>query len=105
MTVMNLQKPTNHLFKITKKDTTAAMYQLQAVNIPAISAATADGPSIKTGDYAMIGTSITFGDLVCTFLLDENMDAYPGLELQFFDLIILSLFAVILRPRDWPDYY
>ncbi len=76
MTVLNTTKPTNFNFVISKPGIDKAQYQLQSVNIPAVTAGTVQGPSVKLSEFNIIGSTIAYSDLVCTFLLDENMDAY-----------------------------
>lgn len=76
MTQLNLQKPTNHLFQITRPNLKTFTYQVQAVTLPGFSASTAAGPAPKISDFSVIGTSAIYGDLVLSILLDENMDTY-----------------------------
>ncbi len=76
MTAFNTTKPTNFTFVISKPGIDTAQYQLQSVIIPAVTAGTVQGPSVKLSEFNIIGSTIGYADLVCTFLLDENMDAY-----------------------------
>lgn len=76
MSQLNLQKPTNHLFKITKPGLKTFEFQVQAVTLPGFSASTAAGAAPKIQDFAIIGSTAIYGDLVLSILLDENMDSY-----------------------------
>lgn len=76
MSQYNLQKPTNHLFEITKPGMKTFNFQCQSVMLPGFSAGTVGGASPKIGDFAIIGTTATYGDLVLSILLDEKMDSY-----------------------------
>lgn len=76
MTQFNLQKPTNHLFQITKPNLKTFTYQVQAVTLPGFAATTAAGVAPKIADFGIVGTTAIYGDLVMSILLDENMDSY-----------------------------
>lgn len=76
MSQYNLQKPTNHLFEITKPGLKTFTFQCQAVMLPGFSASTAAGAAPKIQDFAVIGSTAIYGDLVCSILLDENMNSY-----------------------------
>lgn len=76
MSFKNLQKHTNHLLTINKRNTGSFTLMVQSTNVPAITANEATAGAPKRAGFSIIGTALGFGDLTCKVLLDENMDSY-----------------------------
>ena len=83
----NLITTSDHLLVFNRKGIDDFQVQVQAFSLPGITLGTIPGQSYKISSYKIVGSTIEFNDLVCTIILDENMDAYFELYKWFIDLV------------------
>jgi len=76
LTNINLLQPTSFKLLVDRKNFPNLEFFCQSVSHPAIDIPAADVPYSRIGNIAMVGDKLTFTELECIILVDENMNAY-----------------------------
>jgi len=76
LTNISLLQPTSFKLLVDRKNFPNLEFFCQSVSHPAIDIPAADVPYSRIGNIAMVGDKLTFTELECIILVDENMNAY-----------------------------
>lgn len=101
----NFLQPTNFKLSIDRKHFPNLDFFCQSVSHPDMMSNTVDMPYQRIAAIPMPGDKLTFGELTCMILLDENMNSYKEMYDWLLRIVETTQLNATDRSADLPPTY